>query len=84
MSAKQRTSLSLSSEALAVAQERRLSLGYESLSEYIEFLILEDARQKRRHLVVRDGNGVSHIAEPEPQAVPSALPKSSRAAAKGR
>lgn len=67
MSGKQRTSISLSGEALKAAQERREALGYESLSEYIEFLILEDARQKRKHAVIRGEGGVRYETVPERQ-----------------
>lgn len=64
---KKRTSLSLSGEALEAAQARRLALGYESLSEYIEFLIREDAQRKGKHLVIRGDAGVRYeMIPPEP------------------
>lgn len=69
MSSKQRTSLSLSAEALEAAQARRIALGYESLSEYIEFLIREDAQRKGQHLVIRGGDGVRYeMIPPAPSA----------------
>lgn len=65
MSNKARTSLTLSEIALQLAKERREALDYDSVSEYIEFLILEDARQKRAHRVTRGEGGVKYEATPE-------------------
>jgi hypothetical protein len=68
MSVKSRTSLTLSPEALEIAKQRSRSLGYDSVSEYIQFLILEDERQKRRHIVTRDAAGVTYEASLEKMA----------------
>jgi Arc/MetJ-type ribon-helix-helix transcriptional regulator len=62
MSTKSRTSLTLSEHALNVAKQRRESLGYASVSEYIEFLILEDAHQRRIHTVTRTDREVNYSA----------------------
>ncbi len=65
MSNKARTSLTLSELALKLAKERREALDYDSVSEYIEFLILEDARQKRAHSVIRGEGEVRYETVPE-------------------
>jgi hypothetical protein len=62
---KARTSVTLSEEALHLAKLRREGLGYSSISEYCEFLILVDAQQKPSHLMTRDENGVRYYSDPQ-------------------
>ena len=60
---RKRTSLSLSPDDLSKAKARYKALGYESVSECIEALVLQDADQKRKHVVERVEGGVRHSSE---------------------
>lgn len=64
---KKRTSISLTQEAIRKAGERYKALGYDSFSEYLEFLILQDAQERRQHTTVRSEAGQSYEAEPKPE-----------------
>lgn len=57
---KKRTSISLSVDAIEQAAARYKALGYESFSEYLEFLIMQDAKERRQHVTVRDDDGVRY------------------------
>lgn len=64
MSPKKRTSLSLDEESIAIAQQRAKALGYDTFSEYVEFLIRRDADDRASHYVVRDESGVRYTTNP--------------------
>lgn len=57
---KSRTSITLSESALTTAKERYRELGYSSLSEMLEALILQDAAERREHILVRSPDGVHY------------------------
>lgn len=57
---KSRTSITLSEAALETAKKRYRELGYGSLSEMVEALILQDAAEKREHIVVRGPEGARY------------------------
>lgn len=62
---KSRTSITLSENALSTAKRRYRELGYSSLSEMVEALILQDAAEKREHIVVRGPEGVKYSSKSE-------------------
>lgn len=61
---KERTSLSLSSEALAKARNRASELLYESLSAYVEALVLNDSSFGGAHTMIRDHGDITYKVEP--------------------
>ena len=60
---KKRTSLSMAENAIELAKRRSDELGYDSVSEYIEHLILQDDEEKRAHITIRSKNCVQHKTE---------------------
>lgn len=60
---KTRTSITISSTALETARERAKALGYGSVSELLEALVLQDAEEKRVHTVVREESGITYKSE---------------------
>ena len=57
---KKRTSLSMGGRAIDVAKSRANELGYDSVSEYIESLILQDDEEKRTHVTIREGGVIRY------------------------
>lgn len=64
---KTRTSITISEEALKKAKARAKALGYSSVSELMEALVLQDALEKRTHTIVREeGNVIYRSSKQSP------------------
>ena len=53
----------MAENAIELAKRRSDELGYDSVSEYIEHLILQDDEEKRAHITIRSKNCVQHKTE---------------------